>query len=575
MSTGGAVFAHPAREWIIPPPDGVASRALIDTLGISPLTAAVLVARGAQTFDEAGAALNQEGGTCPDPFLLSGMEHAVDRLRQAVVNRERIVVYGDYDVDGACATALYLGLFNALGHSAEFYIPQRLKEGYGLNLDAVRRIAAAGTSLLITADCGTTSHGEIAAAHSLGIDVIVTDHHLTSDRLPDAVAILNPCKAESGYPFPGLCSGGLAYKVATAYAIKHGTPGWDPDSQLDLVALSTIADVAPLQDENRRFVHRGLRAMSTSERPGLQALKTVAGVDGECTVGTVGYTLAPRINAAGRLGDAADAVRLLLTQEPEEARALAGLLDRMNRERQQIEERLLSEAIEMVEKKRTTEASHAIVLASRSWHPGVVGIAASRIVERYHRPAVLIALNESGLGRGSARSLPGINICDAIAHGREHLEGFGGHAAAAGLSIREERIPAFRACFEAAIEELGRGLPCPRLRCDAELELSGLLPKMVRELARLGPFGAGNPEPTLVFRRLRVTSAKMIGQHHLKLTVRGRQGPVMHAIGFGMGSLESRGCSMEAPVDLACALDINSYNGTEAVQFRLKDLRPS
>src|SRR5437764_900384 len=269
MSAGGAVFAHPAREWIIPPPDGVASRALIDTLGISPLTAAVLVARGAQTFDEAGAALNQEGGTCPDPFLLSGMEHAVDRLRQAVVNRERIVVYGDYDVDGACATALYLGLFNALGHSAEFYIPQRLKEGYGLNLDAVRRIAAAGTSLLITADCGTTSHGEIAAAHSLGIDVIVTDHHLTSDRLPDAVAILNPCKAESGYPFSGLCSGGLAYKEATAYDIKHVTPAWDPDSQLDSVSLFTITYGAQAHIQDRRFIHMCLLAIATMQLPRL------------------------------------------------------------------------------------------------------------------------------------------------------------------------------------------------------------------------------------------------------------------------------------------------------------------
>ena len=558
------------REWVIRPADHGACRVLADALGLRDLTAAVLAARGHRTPEAARAQLDGAETTGHDPFLLAGMEQAVDRLYRAVQGRERVLVYGDYDVDGASATSLYLSFLKGLGLSAGFYIPNRIKEGYGLNADAVRRIAASGVSVLITADCGTTSVDEIALAQSLGMDVIVTDHHLPGAILPPAFAMLNPCKPDSGYPFPGLCTGGLAYKVASAYHAKYGSA--DPASLLDLVALATIADVAPLLDENRTMVRQGLRLLSQGARPGIRALKAVAGVDGECGVGTVGFTLAPRINAAGRLGDAADAVRLLLTEDDREATELAGLLNRLNQERQRCEEGIVAEAIRAAE----AAPSGPFVLASRNWHQGVVGIVAARLVERFHRPAILIALNEDGIGKGSARSVAGINVFEAIAQCRELLDAFGGHAAAAGLTIREDRIPAFRARLADVLQgPLSSPALRPRLICDAEVEPRGFSTAAVLELGRLGPFGSGNPEPTLVLRNLRVASARIVGTNHLKLAVAGRSGPRLDAIGFKMGSLESRGISPSQPIDVACALDINAWNGMERVQLRLKDVRAS
>ena len=560
------------REWVIRPSDPEACRMLADALGLRDLTAAVLAARGHRTPEAARALLDGAETSGPDPFLLAGMEQAVDRLHRAVRGRERVLVYGDYDVDGAAATSLYLSFLKGLGLAADFYIPNRIKEGYGLNADAVRRIAASGVSVLITADCGTTSVDEIALAQSLGMDVIVTDHHLPGKTLPPALAVLNPCRPDSGYPFLGLCSGGLAYKVASAYRAKYGSAGPDPESHLDLVALATIADVAPLQEENRAMVRQGLRLLSGGARPGIRALKAVAGIDGECGVGTVGFTLAPRINAAGRLGDATDAVRLLLTEDDREAAELAGLLNRLNQERQRVEEGIVAEALQAAE----AAPRGPLVLASRGWHQGVVGIVAARLVERFHRPAILIALNDDGIGKGSARSVAGVNVFEAIAQCRDSLDAFGGHAAAAGLTIREDRIPEFRARLAEVMQgPLSSPALRPRLVCDAEVEPRVFSTAAVRELERLGPFGSGNPEPTLVLRKLRVASARIVGANHLKLSVTGRSGPLLDAIGFKLGSLESRGISRSEPIDVACALDVNAWNGTERVQLRLKDVRAS
>ncbi|HEV8244058.1 MAG TPA: single-stranded-DNA-specific exonuclease RecJ [Nitrospirales bacterium] len=560
------------KEWVMRPSDPEACRVLADTLGLHRLTAAILVARGHRSLEEARAVLDGEEILGPDPFLLAGMEQTVDRLHRAVRQRERVLVYGDYDVDGASATSLYLGFLKGLGLPAEFYIPHRIKEGYGLNAEAIRRIAASGVSVLITADCGTTSIDEIALAQALGMDVIVTDHHLPGDTLPPAFAVLNPCRSDSGYPFSGLCSGGLAYKVASAYRTKYGAAESDPDSYLDLVALATIADVAPLREENRTMVRQGLRLLSRGDRPGIRALKAAAGVMGACGVGTVGFILAPRINAAGRLGDAADAVRLLVTHDEGEAAELAGILNHLNQERQQLEERMTAEALQAADATPTGP----IVLASRGWHQGVVGVVAARLVERFHRPAVLIALNEEGIGRGSARSIAGVNLYEAIARCRDQLLAFGGHAVAAGLTITEECVPAFRDRLAEALEgPLSSAAARPQLFCDAEVEPHGFSPRSVGELTKLGPFGAGNPEPTLVLRSLRIASAKIVGANHLKLTVQGRGGPLFDAIGFRMGSLESRGLSQSLPVDVACALDVNTWNGAERVQLRLKDVRTS
>ena len=506
----------------------------------------------------------------------------MDRIHRAVVEHERILIYGDYDVDGTAATALYVRFLSGLGCAPEYYIPHRIKEGYGLNAEAVRRIASSGVSLLMTVDCGTTSFSELALAQSLGLDVIVTDHHLPEKTLPPAFAILNPCRSDSGYPFQGLCSAGVAFKVATAYTRKYGQSVKLLEDHLDLVALATIADLAPLHAENRWMIREGLRRLSNGGRLGLRSLKAVAGIGGSCGVADIGFKLAPRINAAGRLGDAADAVKLLLTENEDEARALAEGLDRLNRARQQVEEQVTAEAIDVLASApdATTGTAEPIVLASRSWHPGVVGIVASRLVERYHRPAVLIAVNEQGKGRGSARSIAAVNICDGIGQCREHLEAFGGHAAAAGLTIREEAIPRFRAKLAEVLAEPLRRAAGRRLVCDAESRSHSArwarashLPAVVREVDRLGPFGMGNPEPMFLLRRLHISSVRMVGNNHLKLMLRGARGPALTAFGYGMGAF--RELPLAGPVDLACSLEINSWNGTEGVQLRLKDLRAS
>ena len=563
--------SHFFKEWLMRPSNLEARRALADGLGLHPITAAVLVARGVLSYEQAGAVLLAEGKVRADPFLLAGMEAAVDRIRKAVEDNERVLVYGDYDVDGTSAAALYVRFLRALGCDPKFYIPHRVKEGYGLNTDAVRRIAATGVSLVMTVDCGTTSFAEIELAQSLGMDVIVTDHHLPEDTLPAAVAVLNPCRSDSEYPFQGLCSTGLAFKVASAYATKYGRGADFLDEHLDLVALATIADLVPLDSDNRWMIRQGLQEISRGRRLGLRALKAVAGVDGTCGVGTIGFQLAPRINAAGRLDDAADAVRLLLTENEDEARTLSESLERLNRERQQIEERVTAEAIEALG--CGADGTEPIVLASRSWHPGVVGIVASRLVERYHRPTVLIAVGDQGKGRGSARSIPGVNIYEGIRQCRQDLDACGGHAAAAGLTIQEHAIPRFRArLMETLAEPLSRA-PGRRLLCDAEVEPFGLLPAVVRDLDRLGPFGMGNPEPTFVLRRLRISSARVVGNNHLKLMLRGARGPALTAFGYGMGAWPE--FPPADPVDLACSLEINTWNGTEGVQLRLKDVRSS
>lgn len=562
-------------EWVIRPSDLHARQTLADGLRLHPITAAVLVARGVRSCDDAAAVLLDEGAVRPDPFLLPGMEPAIDRIHRAAVTGERVLIYGDYDVDGTSATALYVQFLNGLGLAPDFYIPHRLREGYGLNADAVRRIADLGVSLLLTVDCGTTSFDEIRLARALGLDVIVTDHHLPEETLPPAFGVLNPFLSPAGSAFQGLCSTGLGFNVASAYALKYGHGGGPAvDEHLDLVALATVADMVPLTAENRWMIRDGLRRISQGCRLGLRALKAVAGIEGTCGVGTIAYQLAPRINAAGRVGDAADAVRLMLTDNEHEARMLAERLERLNRERQQVEDRMTGEAIDALAREHApTGAIDPIVLASRSWHPGIVGIVASRLVERYHRPAVLIAVTEEGKGRGSARSIPGVNICEGIRLCRQDLEGFGGHAAAAGLTIREQAIPRFRI-------RLGEALALPLLRaarrslfCDAEIEPCGLSPAVVRDLDRLGPFGMGNPEPLLLLRRLRISSARVVGHNHLKLMVRGSRGPGLTAFGYGMGTPPE--FSPTDAIDVAGSLEINTWNGTEGVQLRLKDLRTS
>jgi single-stranded-DNA-specific exonuclease len=560
-----------SKLWVIREFDPFHRAALAQALSISSATASLLLSRGVTTPREATNWMSHQ--VPHDPFLIPDMEPAVERLHRAVLAHEPVCFYGDYDVDGMSATALYMTFFGSLGANVRAYIPHRKREGYGLHAAAVQRLHDEGASLLVTSDCGTTSHHEIGLARHLGMDVIVTDHHQTGEEMPPAVAVMNPHRAGARYPFLGLCSAGLAYKVAQAYQLRFGEAGVPLESLLDLVALATVADVVPLQDENRGFVREGLVQISRGARCGIRALKQVAGVVRDCSPETIAFKLAPRLNAAGRLDHAMLGVQLLTTESPAEAQRLADRLEQLNRERQKIEADLMSEAVEAVSDQ---ELPPALVLASRRWHVGVVGIAAARLVERFHRPTIVIAIDERGVGKGSARTIGGFDLYQGLAACQDLLDAFGGHPSAAGVTVQESRLDAFRARFEAVVVEWTRGAATvPTLHVDAEVQLIEVTAQLIKEIGAFHPFGAGNPEPTFAVKGLEVMDARTVGEKHLRMTVRQGRSIPFEGIGFGMKSLLERGIPARTPVDLAFLPELNRWNGYDRIQLRIRDMRIS
>jgi len=555
-----------------------AAAALCRALKLHPLAARVLAARGHVDPEAAARFLDAPLGDLPDPFAMKGMDRAVERIARALEQGERIACYGDYDVDGVTSTSLLVGFLRAAGGDVVHYVPHRLVEGYGLNADAVGRLAAEGARLLVTLDCGITSVEEVRVAAAAGVDTVVVDHHTVPVELPAAVAILNPHQPGCAYPTKDLAAVGVTFALCMALrkrlreAGRFGERRPEPNLKeaLDLVALGTIADVVPLTGANRALVRWGLEVLARSRRPGLRALKRVAGVaDGApVTAGQVGFRLAPRINAAGRLDDAGRGVRLMLSASDEEARALAEELDRENQARQEIERRILGEAIQDAEA-LVAQGARGLVLARDGWHPGVVGIVASRIVERYHRPAVLIAL-EDGAGKGSGRSIESFHLHEALSACAAHLARFGGHRHAAGVTVARAALPAFRAAFEAhAAARLGDEDLQPRCRIDGWVSDADLTQEAAADLEKLAPFGAGHPEPVFALRAA-AARGRTVGAAgaHLKLVL-GARG--LDAIGFGMG--DRAALCAEGPVDAAFSLGFDEWDGTRRLQLKLRDLR--
>ncbi|MBI5197480.1 MAG: single-stranded-DNA-specific exonuclease RecJ, partial [Nitrospirae bacterium] len=468
-------------------------------LGISPVVAQILVNRGIREMAQAKEFLEVGPRWLHDPFLLPDMDRAVDRVLKAMDLGEKIVIYGDYDVDGVTASALYLQFFRSRGIDAGLYIPHRMTEGYGLNAAALERIREEGGAVVITADCGTTATAEVERGQALGLDLIVTDHHETSEALPKACAIVNPHRRDSVYPFKGLTGVGVALKLVQGILTRLISGGSMSDGEfprelyeyLDLVTLGTVADVAPIMGENRFFVKEGLQRLTQEKRPGIAALKEVSGQAGmEAGVGMVGFALAPRINAAGRLEHADAGVRLLVTQDRGEAIEIARRLDLVNRERQKIEEKIRKEAREMVLQTPDLDRAKVLVLASESWHPGVIGIVASKIAEEFYRPTVMIAVNPEGIGKGSARSIPAFHLYEALESCRPVLEAFGGHKYAAGLTVRKENIPSLRERLSARSQEMLTDEDfIPRLKVDMEVDLEEINFTLLKEMELLSPFG--------------------------------------------------------------------------------------
>jgi single-stranded-DNA-specific exonuclease len=538
------------------------AHALAGELGLSEPVAVTLVRRGYRTPEQARAFLAADESHPPEAF--AGMDAAAERVLAAVGEGRRITVHGDFDVDGVCATALMVSTLRQLGADCDWLIPDRMTDGYGLTVGNVRRLAERGTSLLLTVDCGITSVEEVALARELGMDVIVTDHHQPSDHLPDC-PILHP--EVSGYPFPSLCGTAVAWKLACA--LREGA-----DADLDLVALATVADLVPLVGENRCLVRRGLAELRRAQRPGVRALLEASKCDPErLDEGDLGFRLAPRINAAGRLYRADAGVELFLTEDEKRAEAIAAELSRANAERRATEREVdaAAEAARRELPEHLLEAP-ALVVAGQDWHPGVVGIVASRLVERHHRPVVVISLDEEGGGRGSGRSIPGFDLLAALDACSEHLEGFGGHRAAAGLTIRAENVEAFQEAFAVHANEVLSAEDLRRTeRVDAMVGGVGLGLELAEELKQLAPFGMGNPGVRLLVPSARVSDVRTMGEgKHARFSLHSGSHRAL-GVAFGRSSL---GVEDEDVLDASVRLEVNHWNGSVEPRVVLRDLHP-
>jgi len=545
-------------------------------LDIPPLVAQLLIKRGITDSQEGERFLSPLLQHLHDPFLMKDMDKAVDRVVQALKNRDKITIYGDYDVDGITACTLLMDFLCSLGAQTSYYIPHRLKEGYGLNADALKKIAAQGTSLLITVDCGVSDREEIELAQQLGIDTIVVDHHEPPPLPSPAYAVLDPLQPDCHFPFKGLAGVGVAFHLVIALRRRLRDAGfWHNNTEpnlhryLDLVALGTIADIVPLIDVNRVFVKHGLKELEDSIRPGIVALKEVSGIGKEeISTGHVGFRLAPRLNAGGRIASAQMGVELLLTQDSERAYRIAAELDQANRERQGIEERIYQEAKEIMGRDGLLDR-HSIILSSDEWHPGVIGIVASRIAEEFWRPTILIAL-DGDEGKGSARSIAGFHIYEGLQACENHLVGFGGHKYAAGLTISRDMINAFRNAFEEVVaKQMGDEDFTPTILVDAEVDLVEITPELLNYLSRFPPYGPSNPKPIFSTReKLPIQDIRTMGRNTLKFMIR-ENTRTYEAIGFGMGDQSQQ---LTSKVTIAFHPRINEWQGVQKLQLELKAL---
>jgi single-stranded-DNA-specific exonuclease len=558
-------------------PDRAIAEALVSSLSLPITVCRLLALRGYHDSELAKRYLKPRLEALHDPFTLAGMDAAVERLARAVRQGERILVHGDYDVDGICAATLYTRILRACGANVVPFVPHRITDGYDLSEAGVRAAAQAGATLILTGDCGIVAHDAIATANRAGIDVIVSDHHTPSDQLPSAVAIVNPNRSDCSYPDKGLAGAGVAFKVCQAVAPQFGLQPQDLWYYLDLVALATIADLAPLTGENRALTRYGLKVLKDSRNPGLRALLQTAGLADHPTLaaGQISHVLAPRINAVGRMDNAARGVELLMEDNEARALELAQGLEEENRTRQEVDRATLKQALELLEQDFDPDKHRVIVLAAPDWHPGVIGIVASRVVEVVHRPTVLIALNADGTrGRGSARSIPAFHLYNALHSCAHHLDRFGGHKYAAGLDIQANRIPAFRAELQAyAYDHLTPDDLIPELDYDLEVRLPEANAELHRLLRHFGPYGVGNPAPVFIARGVNVAGyPREVGDGHAKLDLR-QDGARLDAIGFRMAAQLRELDVTRGAIDVAFQLQVNRWNGYESLQARLLDVR--
>ncbi|MBW2650740.1 MAG: single-stranded-DNA-specific exonuclease RecJ, partial [Deltaproteobacteria bacterium] len=549
-------------------------------LGISSIVSQIMINRGITTPDDAKKFLFPSLEQLHNPFLMKDMERGVDRIVEAISRKEKIVVYGDYDADGITSTVILVKFLRKIHGNTTYYIPGRIEEGYGLNKTAIDKFRKDEIKLVITVDCGISDHEEIAYAMSSGIDVIVTDHHEVPDILPDCGAVINPHRGDCSFPFKSLAGVGVAFNLLIALRGRLRGLGFWKDRKcpnlreyLDLVALGTIGDIVPLVDENRVLAKIGLDVASNTGRVGLKALITISGIR-EKTISSesAAFRLIPRINAAGRIGSPEDAVELLLTEDEGQAAMLAQRLDSYNKDRQEMEKVILDEILEKINATVDIDKSDSLVFASHEWHPGVIGIVASKLVDRYYRPAVLISIKD-GIGKGSGRSPDlsglGFNLYAGLEKCSSLLLSYGGHRHAAGISIREDDIEEFSSALSAAVrEEIGDERLIPQTTIDALCVLDEIDYNLVSQIEMLAPFGSMNPEPVLCARGIRISSLTTVGNNHLKMRANGDHAHY-DTIWFNKGHLA--GLLSGAVVDIAFTPQANHWNGKSSIQLKIRD----
>jgi len=567
-----------SKKWIVRKTDHTRARELAAQLGVSPIVADLLVARGYGDADAAKAFLNPSREQLHDPFLMRGMPEAVERVLRAIDQHEPILIYGDYDVDGTTGTAVLLRALRMLGATAGFHVPHRFTEGYGIQQPALEKAAREGYKLVVSVDCGIRAHEPLVWARENGLDIIITDHHLPDEDegSPPALAVLNPNQHGCNYPDKSLAGVGVAFKLVHALFRERGKEAAVPGF-LKMVAIGTVADVAKLTGENRAIVALGLADLPRAINPGLRALIEIAGCgdDSEMTAYDLGFRIGPRINAAGRMDAARAVVELFQANEKEEARRLAEHLDTRNRERMEAQREIFNRAIEEFESSGTDMSlCYAAVIAGDGWHRGVIGLAASKIAEKLNRPCVVISL-DGDTGHGSARSIEAYHLFDGLTSCRDLLEKFGGHSHAAGLSIRRDRIEEFRRRLnEHAASCLTEDDLAPSLSIDAELDATELGFQLSKDLRSLEPFGAGNPRPVFVTRRFRVLSEpQIIKEQHLKLRVSGANDRPMEAIWWRGVEEVARSPRMNDYIDLAYEFEANRWQGDIRLQLNVQDMR--
>ncbi len=563
-----------SKKWVykdLPAPEKVQS--LVSGIKVSDTLATLLVQRGYATFEESRAFFRPHLGQLHDPFLMKDMEKAVNRLSEAIFKKEKILIYGDYDVDGTTSVALVYGFLRKYHPNIDYYIPDRYEEGYGISETGVRWAAENGFSLVIALDCGIKAVSKVALANSLGVDFIICDHHLPGPELPKAYAVLDPKRLDCDYPFDGLSGCGVGFKLMQAFAIQNTIDIQELYLYLDLVAVSIASDIVPVLGENRVLAYFGIQKLNKSPLPGLKALKNLSGIKGEVTVTRVVFGIGPRINAAGRIDHAGAAVDLLLSRTEEEAEELAAQLDIKNDLRKGFDENITKEALAIIEEQDLLKKSFSTVLYKENWHKGVIGIVASRCIEKFYRPTIILTESNSK-ATGSARSVLGFDVYEAIAECADLLEQYGGHKYAAGLTMNLENVDAFKDRFEEVVaRRITPEMLEPIIEIDLAVTIESMNHKFFNILKQMAPFGPGNMQPVFVSTNVVAKSVKLLKDVHLKMFL-SQEGSnaSLEAIGFGFGEY-FEAIASGAPFNVAYTVEENDFMGNKTMQLHIKDLK--